>query len=37
MTDTFTVEHRPQRTRTFFVIWTGFIASARTLPHRTQT
>ena len=37
MTETLTVEHRPQRTRTFFVICTGCIAVARMLPHSTQT
>ena len=37
ITETLTVEHRPQRTRTFFVICTGCIATARTLPHSTQT
>ena len=37
MTETFTVEQRPQRTRTFFVICTGCIAVASTLPHSTQT
>ena len=37
ITDTLTVEQRPQRTRTFFVICTGCIATARTLPHATQT
>ena len=37
ITETLTVEQRPQRTRTFFVICTGFIATARTLPHVTQT
>ena len=36
-TETLTVEQRPQRTRTFFVICTGCIATARTLPHSTQT
>ena len=37
MTATFTVQHRPQRTRTFLVICTGCIATASTLPHSTQT
>ena len=36
-TATLTVEHRPQRTRTFFVICTGCIAVARTFPQTTQT
>ena len=37
ITETLTVEQRPQRTRTFFVICTGCIDAARTLPHSTQT
>ena len=37
VTATLTVEQRPQRTRTFFVICIACIASARTLPHCTQT
>ena len=37
ITETLTVEQRPQRTRTFFVICTGCIEVASTLPHSTQT
>src|ERR1035437_250893 len=36
ITETLTVEQRPQRMRTFFVICTGCIATARTLHDATQ-
>ena len=37
ITETLTVEQRPQRTRTFFVICTGCIDVASRSPHSTQT
>ncbi len=37
VTATLTVRHRPQRTRTFLVMYAGSIAAARRLPHRPQT
>ena len=37
VTATLTVRQRPQRTRTLYVICSGFIETASTLPHSTQT